>query len=124
MGVKRTVARAAWGVARQRVGAAAVADRGRVLRRMRVDADWRRTDDFGAARLSPRDTIAVARPGRWQRHDPLLVVEAWRRPARSAALAVWVVVIAVAWWRGATRGTGPLAGVQRLPELGTTSWTR
>lgn len=121
MGVKRAVARAAWGALRQRVGAAAGADRGRLVRRMRVDEDWRRTDAFGAARLSPRETIEVARPGRWQRHDPLLVVETWRRPARSVALAVWAGVVAVAWWRGASRGTGPLAGVQRLSELGSTS---
>lgn len=95
--------------ARQRVGAAGTADTQRVARRVRVDPDWRRIDAGQAARLSPRETIEVSRPGRWRQHDPLVVTEGWRPPARTAALAVWAGTVGVAWWLGATRGVGPLA---------------
>src|SRR6056297_3450305 len=111
VGWRATVVRTGVRAARQRVGAAGSADTQRVARRVRVDPDWRRIEAGGAARLGPRDTIEVSRPGRWRDHDPLVVTEGWRPPARTAALAVWAGTVGAAWWLGATRGVGPLAGL-------------
>lgn len=123
MGWKRRVVRAAVVTAGSRLRSSSGADPGRVRRQYRPDPSWRRIEHGAAARLGPRDTIEVARPGRWKQHDPLEVTDAWRSPARSVGLAIWLTLVGVAWWRGATRGRGPLAGLRRIPgghgDLGT-----
>jgi hypothetical protein len=77
--------------------------------RMRVDPDWRRLgEDGAAARLPPTRTIEVTRKRRWKAHDPLEVQAGWWAPWQAAGLAMWGTVVGVSWWLGSRHGRGPL----------------
>jgi hypothetical protein len=77
------------------------------LRDVRVDADWRRTEDGRAARLTPQQTIEVTRRGRWQHTDPLAVEAGWWAPSQATGALLWASAVGLAWWQG-RRGRGPL----------------
>lgn len=88
-------------------------DRDALRGRTRVDPDWRRIDEDGAAaRLTPSQTIGTTRKRRWRAHDPLVVAPGWWAPRNAAGLGLWGAAVGVAWWLGARFGRGPLKVLQ------------
>jgi hypothetical protein len=109
---KRQVVRFAWLAAARRTGEAGAADPEVLRREFTVDRDWRRTEGGYAPRLDARTTITMDRVhGPWRDVDTLAVNDAWRRPWAAAGLAVWGVAVGLQWWRGSSRGKGPLRGL-------------
>jgi hypothetical protein len=109
VGLKRQIVRYAWRAAAQRTAEVAGNDPEILRREFRVDPDWRRVESGYAPRLDARTTIAMDRVhGPWKDVDTLAVNDAWRRPWAAAGLAVWGAAVGLQWWRGASRGKGPL----------------
>jgi hypothetical protein len=90
-----------------------------VSRRITVAPDWRIPVDGRAPRLSPQQTIDVARPvGRWRRIEPRLPNDGYRNSAVLLGLAGWLGVVAGAAGLGWWKGIGPLRGAADLREFG------
>ena len=80
----------------------------------RVDPAWRNTHGGYAARLDARTTIDVADPvGRWRGVDPRVPHGGWRTVGKTVGFLSWSGAVAVGWWMGARRGSGPLRVLQR-----------
>jgi hypothetical protein len=93
--------------------------RGGGNRRARVDPHWRRSEDGGAARLTPHELIAPGRPvGRWHGVDPHRPYDTWRAVGKFIGLLGWAGVVGGAWWLGSSHGRGPLAAVSELDRFG------
>ena len=96
-------------MAGRRLLAEARPERDALRGRVRVDPEWRRvSDDGAAARLTPSQTIEVTRKRRWRQHDPLEVEPGWWAPRQTAGLGLWGAAVGVAWWLGRRHGRGPL----------------
>jgi hypothetical protein len=119
MSWRRTVVISAGRAAARRAGSAISPTPREVARRTHVDPHWRRLEDGNAARLGPRETIAVARPvGRWRKVDPRLPQDRWQSLGKAAGLGMWAGAVGVAWWVGSSRGRGPLSSVAHLDRFG------
>ncbi|MTV24355.1 hypothetical protein FTX61_02800 [Nitriliruptoraceae bacterium ZYF776] len=113
MGRVRTARRVAWTLWR-RGRVVATARDGEVLQqRLRPVADWAETPDGRARRLGPDETILVTQVGRFAEVDPRLVATGWRSFGRGAGVLVWSAAVGLAWWRGSSRGRGPLRHLGR-----------
>jgi hypothetical protein len=119
MSWRRTVAITAGRALARRAGSSVRATPEQVARRTHVDPHWRRLEDGYAARLGPRETIAVSRQvGRWRKVDPRRPQDGWQALGKVAGLSMWAGAVGVAWWVGSSRGRGPLSSVAELDRFG------
>jgi hypothetical protein len=119
MSWRRTVAISAGRAVVRRAGSSVRATPQQVARRTHVDPHWRRLEDGHAARLGPRETIAVSHQvGRWRKVDPRRPQDGWQALGKVAGLGMWAGAVGVAWWVGSSRGRGPLSSVAELDRFG------
>jgi hypothetical protein len=105
------IARRVVGMAGRRLLIEARPDAHALRGRVRVDPEWRRTDDGRAARLGPTRTIEVTRKRSWRARDPLRVEPGWWAAWQALGLGLWAGAVGLAWWRGSRHGRGPLSGL-------------